>query len=951
MRMHQGLFVFIGLALLAVYSGGASAKVVCGGEDTAACGATRATFVRAIKGNDSCQDGGFVDPINGGECWKCPEGFVRSWRPVTDKDSACIKPRRRGLLYKSAINLGKISSCPSGQFYDPRNGGECWSCPEGYERTTAPVDKYNACVRVEDFKKAVYRRKGSGLLGTDCPSGEFWDPNGNCYKCPSGYNRSAYPVTDPRACSRAVRKAYSRATLEKNVCDPKEGRFPDLGSCWKCPAGYDRTILPVNGKSACVTNAAQIAPAEFQQPWGCDASKGEFWDAYNTRGSTMGTCWKCPDQYERDPFVAVHQAKACRSNEMRWENDPYDEPGLYDLGGSDRPFLNLLIGILGDSEKLAAMTDFFYRVAEGLGKNEAQSLAYVQAQWKLIKTNPASSPALKAFVFETMKTLLLIPKNQRSREQKRLLSAFADYISDRRLYVSMQAMAAYRAWQDTNRWLASQGSSIHGGGNNMAALFGGEIPPPDFQKISQHALEGLATSGAVLSALGAFNVVVGQLSDKAIVAVGERLFPYALQAAAKNVAGELSTQAAREAAILGAKAGVTLARSVGPQVVFAIATIIIEARLNQVKAIADAEARLQEAIDYNRRNGADLDRMMGSQQGLEMMMKFWSLATQPEGRAPTAVVRVARSAAALVAGKGFSRDAADYAVVAAHRSPVLVGNRVTLDPGTSGKSGNALHRKKVTGSAPAASRQGHDTQSAPGKLNWRGVKGTAHAISIGADGVVWVIGGKDRQRDAAIFYRDSGKKAWVKVKGGDAMGIASGPEGEVWIRKKNDTVYRGGVGGWTRVPGRVSHIASAANGDVWAIGDKVVSRRGNKAIFKWSGASWKRIRGEAVQIAVTTRGEAWVVTNDGSLFHGDGKKAWAKVVGQKAHKVIAGADGSLWLLGQSTDKKGNYPLFKWDGKGWKGYSAAAVDLAVTPGGQLWAVNKNGHIYRAAGPGK
>ena len=30
------------------------------------------------------------------------------------------------------------SNCPSGSFFDPRNGGECWSCPGGYKRTVLP---------------------------------------------------------------------------------------------------------------------------------------------------------------------------------------------------------------------------------------------------------------------------------------------------------------------------------------------------------------------------------------------------------------------------------------------------------------------------------------------------------------------------------------------------------------------------------------------------------------------------------------------------------------------------------------------------------------------------------------------------------------------------------------------------------------------------------------------
>lgn len=33
-----------------------------------------------------------------------------------------------------------------------------------------------------------------------CPAGQFWDPNGNCYSCPAGYTRTLESVTSNRAC-------------------------------------------------------------------------------------------------------------------------------------------------------------------------------------------------------------------------------------------------------------------------------------------------------------------------------------------------------------------------------------------------------------------------------------------------------------------------------------------------------------------------------------------------------------------------------------------------------------------------------------------------------------------------------------------------------------------------------------------------------------------------------
>ncbi|MGA0395077.1 MAG: hypothetical protein ACO3MW_13575 [Rhodospirillales bacterium] len=44
--------------------------------------------------------------------------------------------------------------CPKGTFHDPRNGGECWSCPRGYGRTAHAVTANKACHKGETFKKA-----------------------------------------------------------------------------------------------------------------------------------------------------------------------------------------------------------------------------------------------------------------------------------------------------------------------------------------------------------------------------------------------------------------------------------------------------------------------------------------------------------------------------------------------------------------------------------------------------------------------------------------------------------------------------------------------------------------------------------------------------------------------------------------------------------------------------
>ena len=97
----------------------------------------------------------------------------------------------------------QFDRCVKG-LYDPRNGGECWSCPSGFGRTVFAVTAANACEKGGPFGqhvKAAYKGKPG------CPAGAF--RNGvldQCYSCPEGFKRSARSGDDltkvPDACVR-----------------------------------------------------------------------------------------------------------------------------------------------------------------------------------------------------------------------------------------------------------------------------------------------------------------------------------------------------------------------------------------------------------------------------------------------------------------------------------------------------------------------------------------------------------------------------------------------------------------------------------------------------------------------------------------------------------------------------------------------------------------------------
>ena len=155
--------------------------------------------------------------------------------------------------FTHAKNLGPPTDCGSNSFKDPIYGGTCWTCPEGSKRTVLAVQGSSACEYKgkEDHKPAIKKGRGRGILGTDCDSGQFWDPNGYCYTCPSGYTRTAHPVTSGKACYLKEHARYVNATqVGEYGCDKG---FYDLTTnrCWTCPEGYKRTGYGLKSGKAC----------------------------------------------------------------------------------------------------------------------------------------------------------------------------------------------------------------------------------------------------------------------------------------------------------------------------------------------------------------------------------------------------------------------------------------------------------------------------------------------------------------------------------------------------------------------------------------------------------------------------------------------------------------------------------------------------------------------------
>jgi hypothetical protein len=381
------------------------------------------------------------------------------------------------------------TGCVAPSFADPRNGGECWTCPANFTRNVSPVDSKDACWKPigEVLAKATLAGR------TGCAAGFFSDPRngGECWACPAGFGRTLDPVTAGTACSKGIFGPFSVATFGNKIGQCTGGAFGDPidgGTCWTCPAGFRRTLNSVKSDGAC----AQMTETQYAtatQNKGCSLYRAlpgfgtPFRDPRNG-----GECWACPLGLVRSASAvntdATGNLAACvaggNTDKVIYQMAQYPESGPY------RFMPGLLKMSLADTKAVDA---FMTKRAKGNSSVKRQL-------WNNMKADPASSAELKALLFASLVTAAKSPNPD-------VVSAaavreFEIYMRSRRAYVAHEAVTMYEKWKDLdayNQYQAARRSS--GIGGISADVIG--AAPPDFK--------GFAWSGAVPDSAGSDFVV------------------------------------------------------------------------------------------------------------------------------------------------------------------------------------------------------------------------------------------------------------------------------------------------------------------------------------------------------------------------------------------------------------------------------------------------------------
>jgi len=147
---------------------------------------------------------------------------------------------------------------------------------------------------------------------------------------------------------------------------------------------------------------------------------------------------------------------------------------------------------------------------------------------------------------------------------------------------------------------------------------------------------------------------------------------------------------------------------------------------------------------------------------------------------------------------------------------------------------------------------------------WIKVKGPkAVDIGVGANGKVWIIGGKKEGGGFGV-HRLERNKRWRKIKG-SAVRISVGPKGNALVVNNKGSIYRFDGRRWINVKGlNATDISVGARGQIWAIGGK----KGRSGYQVWTHVNkrWKRYNGELSNIAVGPKGRPYGVNASKEIF-------------------------------------------------------------------------------------
>ena len=263
-----------GTAGAAGSAGGAAAGAAVGAVAGAAVGATGNVVTSGVPGLPASS----ATPSLPGNVNLPQEPSVPAARPLAKLPipgslrcpiigSGATMQRGCELLGRAAMKLRQAPSadCAAPAFADSRNGGECWTCPNSFTRSSTPVDAGDACVGPAAQRSVATLVKGCATYKAPPGYGTpFRDsPNGSeCWVCPIPLQRSWSAV-----------KSLMNGNLSACFGKAKEllvwqlGQFPDVGSYHFMPGLLSIALADPKAVDAFLDKRANGDSARKREMW------------------------------------------------------------------------------------------------------------------------------------------------------------------------------------------------------------------------------------------------------------------------------------------------------------------------------------------------------------------------------------------------------------------------------------------------------------------------------------------------------------------------------------------------------------------------------------------------------------------------------------------------------------------------------------------------------------
>ncbi len=870
----------------------------------------------------NCPKGAFYD-VGLASCWSCPKDYKRTLAAVT-ADNACKQTIFHHSKAKFEQDANLAWNCPTGTFYDARNQGECWSCPVGYSRGLTAVDHDKACYNVDlskvtSYAKATKKKKATGLIGTDCPAGQFWHfDNGYCYSCPSKHVRTGTAIGSNKACMAVGAQSITGeepATLVKP--GRPEGSFLDIGKgkFYSCPEGYKRTVFAVDDKKGRACQKVEVNLAN-----GKSEPRGQI----KTKPAKNKLCFGAEDNDLSIGDNVVMQP--CYDEDSRFQSWYLDSLNRL------RPLQQLSL----KKDKGAPMClEIEYTVSDE------------DANVHIAASDSGSNVQIGKCSFYKEDNLAGVQwyVDQKDRIVNKQNSKCLNFKSKEK---------NLEIWDCLDK-----GNQFWEFGDNI-------VKPKDIAKAENGPIM-LTTSGERELCLQTAKPVKNGNAVEMDSCGGEQN-----QVWYWNAKGQVTDESKKLCLDIEKDADDS------PLTVATCRSMDDLTNVDSQRWLADTNGRvandLGRCIDFadGKTEGKNATVIIGqckdsaaANQLLEMMdapkesivVKAKEMTKEWREKMTAAQEKTSQDAGNLFAGI-LDPDSMVHTVATKQKkgTGLLKTNCPKATKDKDAQFWDAIDGGNCWSCPNKFTRTGHSVKSdkacigkksdageliASGEeisISWKKIPGAATDIAIGSIGDVWVVNTKGQ-----VKYRDLVKNKWSASQKGNVEKVAVGKNSDVWLLNKSNEIFRGGVNGWKKIKGGLADIAAGPNGAVWGIGKTKKHDNGNY-IYKWSGKKWVKQKGHAVQIAVTPKGQVWVVSAKGKIYSGNGKK-W-KLRPGLAKEVAIGADGSVWRLSEDDSHANGSTIYRWnvDGSNWELMKGHATSLAIAPSGMPWVTSKVNKIY-------